>query len=100
MNRFDLKPYSSDKFTVVKYTDGTKALVVEMSELEFGFERLYRDSIDMGLAIKSERTGRVVHFVVYRSDTRNGEVYGWELYPMSGDHILTHSPYRVLVIND
>lgn len=46
------------------------------------FERIYPDACDVGLRIRSEKTGRSVTFAVYRQEIRDGDLCYWELRPI------------------
>jgi hypothetical protein len=101
-NLMPMNPVSSDIFSVSQ-NGREKVMVTEMSTLEGNggeLTRMYRDSIDLGIAIKSERTGKVVNFVVVGRDVVDGEIQGWHLRPLKGMFIDRDAGYRVLIIND
>lgn len=81
-NRFPLIEFSSKQFTV---TDGGKSLCAEASELfNRHLQPIYNDACDVGLAIKSERTGAVVVYVMSRPvfrDDIDHELTHWEYEP-------------------
>lgn len=81
--RLTLVEHSSRQFT---YTDADKTLVSEASDLDNRhLERIYDDACDVGFAVKSEKTGNVVTFVMsepfYRGEGEDRELAGWNYEP-------------------
>jgi hypothetical protein len=71
------------------FTDFAGSLIADMSTISLGgrragFERIYDDACDIGLAVRSHHTGAVVLFAVH-SERRNreGEIIGWDLVPVN-----------------
>jgi len=75
-------PLSSDCFT---NDDG--CLVAEASDLRgHQHQRLYDDACDVGLAIQSTRTNRIVTFFLSKTITNElNEVEGWVYLPIPQD---------------
>ncbi len=64
------------------------------------FGRLYDDACDVGFAVRSHLTGKLVAFYLDRED-RDGsgeDIYGWNFLPV--DLKLRDAGYRILIIND
>ena len=79
----NLTVFPSSRFT---YCADTKTLVAEASDLnDLHLQRLYDDACDVGLAIKSDRTGAVVIYVMsktlYHGNEDEREISGWEYVP-------------------
>lgn len=74
-------------------------LVAEASDLEgFALNRLYNDACDVGIAIRSHHTGRVLRFVLVRVVTdHEGDVLYWSFAPLHGSF---SNVRRVTVLND
>ncbi len=85
MGRFDWDP-------------SKRLLTAEASDLEsFQIERLFNDACDEGIAILSNKTGRVVYFVLTTVDRTpdSEDIAGWNFTSIG-----LVRPIRVLVIND
>lgn len=62
--------------------------------------RLYADAADVGIAIRSHHTGRVVRYYLVGEDkTPDGEVAGWHYKVVAADAAGVRTP-NVLIIND
>jgi hypothetical protein len=59
--------------------------------------RLYDDAADMGIAIKSERTGVIERFVLSDEEERGGELLAWRFVPVNPQKSRVSS---VIVFND
>lgn len=73
-------------------------MVCEASDLRgsFRLHRLYNDACDVGIAIRSKRTGNVERFVLAKVDESGGDVAGWNFVPVNPKCGVR----RVLIIND
>jgi hypothetical protein len=99
----DSQAYDSSKFTCSKDPDGTTTLVAEASDLRYNApHRIYDDACDVGIAIRSDRTGKLVRFYLSKIDVANEDVAGWWFDPISEDarRVPGSSSVRVLIIND
>ena len=81
--RLTLVEHSSRQFS---YSDKDKTLVSEASDLDNRhLERIYDDACDVGFAVKSEKTGAVVVYVmsspIYRGEGEDRELSGWNYEP-------------------
>ena len=81
--RLTLVEHSSRQFS---YSDKDKTFVSEASDLDNRhLERIYDDACDVGFAVKSEKTGNVVVFVMSGTfNTQTGdesELAGWNYEP-------------------
>lgn len=82
--------------------EGNKG-VVERSD--FGsrptFRQVFYDALDLGLSIRSPRTGQEIVFVVTGEDKdhRENEITGWRLESL-GPNGRPDGKYKLLVIND
>ena len=76
--------FSSSRFSFQK---DRRQLVAEISDLgNPRFQAIYSDACDVGIAVRSERTGRVVRFALSRSVCdAEGDVQCWELAPVDPD---------------
>ena len=89
--RLTLVEHSSRQFS---YSNKDKTLVSEASDLDNRhLERIYDDACDVGFAVKSEKTGNVVVFVMdspmYHGQGEDREISGWTYTPCS-DSIRKH----------
>lgn len=101
----DTFAYDGAMFSVSSHEDGTKVLVAEASTLGYhGPRRIYDDACDVGIAIRSHRTGRLVRFYLDSEDMdHSGEdVAGWRFRPIAEDVRRAPEASRtsVLIIND
>ena len=92
--RLTLVEHSSRQFTL---SDGGMTLVAEASDMDNRhLERIY-DACDVGFAVKSEKTGNVVVFVMSGTfNTQTGdenELAGWNYEPCS-DSVRKHPACR------
>ena len=83
--RLTLVEHSSRQFTM---SDDRRTLIAEASDLDNRhLERLYDDACDIGFAVKSEKTGNVVVFVmqspIYHGEGEDRELTGWQYVPTS-----------------
>lgn len=81
--KFNVIEFPSKMFTV----SGNK-LVAEASDMgNRHLQPLYDDACDVGFAVKSERTGKVVTFVMqspfYKGEGEDRELGGWHYVPTS-----------------
>jgi dipeptidyl aminopeptidase/acylaminoacyl peptidase len=81
--RLTLVEHSSRQFS---YSDKDKTVVSEASDLDNRhLERIYDDACDVGFAVKSEKTGAVVVFVmtspIYHGEGEDREISGWNYEP-------------------
>ena len=81
--RLNLTEVSSDKFTVGK---NKKTLFSEASDLgNVTHQPLYDDACDVGIAIRSVKTGILITFHLTENIFANGEVSGWKYEPLPSD---------------
>ena len=102
--KFDLQPKSA---AAVSWDTITKVGVVDASDLGMrpgeGFEQLFDDACDVGIALHNPQTGQVTTWYVTNSVVdRDGDIVFWTLLPMPYD--INHHPrlrgYRLNVYND
>jgi hypothetical protein len=100
--RLTLVEHSDKQFT---YSAKDKTLVSEASDLDNRhLERLYDDACDVGFAVKSEKTGNVVTFVL--SDVKlfpdDDGVCSWEyvVAPESIKQYPHYAGFKAVVFND
>lgn len=80
-----LAPYDLADFIA----PGCPSPMAEASTIQYrGAERLYDDACDVGIAVRSHRTGRVVHFYLRETDVRDDDTLGWhfEICPEDRRH--------------
>ncbi len=93
-------------FTITKEPSGRTTMVAEASDVGYRSPlRIYDDACDVGIAIRSRRTGRVVRFYLAHEDNdRSGEdIAGWWFKPIAEDARKLSVKDRqidVLIIND
>lgn len=95
--------YPSNLFTSSRDPNGTITLVAEASTLRYDLPRqIYDDACDVGIAIRSDRTGRIVRFYLTGEDTDGEDVAGWRFEPIAEDtrRVPGSGRTRVLIIND
>ena len=97
--------YPSNFFSCSTNADGTVVLVAEASDLRYNEPRqIYDDACDVGIAVRSEKTGRLVRFYLSKTDyTPDGEeIVGWYFEPIEEDkrRVANASRTKVLIIND
>ena len=82
--KLQVNAISSEYFT---WNWGERALVTEASCLGNydGFQRLFDDAADVGLAVKSSRTGKVERFYFNKRNELDGEITDWEYLPENPD---------------
>ena len=77
--------FDSGSFT---YTESDKTLVSEASDMgNRHLQRLYADACDVGFAVKSDKTGNVIIYVMsapfYHGEGEDRELAGWNYEPSS-----------------
>ena len=81
MAQLQVTQYNSDG---ISHSKAKTLLVTEASDIGFkGFEPLYDDACDVGIALVNPRSGNVTrwHLVETIVDRRENEVLGWMLHP-------------------
>jgi hypothetical protein len=83
--KFDLIKFPSENFT---YNRHSKCLVGEASDMgNRHLQLLYDNACDFGFAVRSEKTGKVVTFVMtspfYVGEGEDRELIGWHYVPTS-----------------
>ena len=65
------------------------------------FRQVYYDALDVGVTVRSPRTGRSIVFVVTGEDKdhRENEITGWRLESL-GPNGRPDGKYKLLIIND
>jgi hypothetical protein len=99
----DSYAYDSSIFTCSKNADGTVTLIAEASDLRYNKPRqIYDDAADVGIAIRSARTGKLIRFYLSDIDVSDEDVAGWHFAPIPEDmrRIPESRNVRVLIIND
>jgi len=107
-----LNPIPMERFTFIKAGDGcdpahkfmlgklaaTNLLVAEASDLGPGFriERLFNDACDEGIAIRSNRTAKVVRFTLSKIQRQDGDIVAWHFIPFDA----VAKPVNVTIFND
>ncbi len=77
--KLNLVEHSSNQFT---YVSEKKVFVADASDLDNRhLEQIYDDA--WGFAMKSEKTGKVITFVMEAPFHSNGELVGWQYVPTS-----------------
>jgi hypothetical protein len=102
--RLHLNPYPLSLFTITKSAAGKTQLVAEHSDFGLGFRLhcLYTDAIDVGLVVKSDKTGQEVAYYLNQTKENNGEVLSWHLLPTpeSARKVSGASNTEVIIFND
>ena len=91
-----LDPIPSDRFT---YIPEKRLMVAEASTIRLPFRRIYDDACDIGLAVRSARSGEVVTFVVSQEYRRDGDVTHWDVVPIP-EHRRRARKVRIRIWND
>lgn len=80
----DIPVLNSDRFLIYKEGKETH-MCAEASDFDGAFKphRLYNDACDIGIAIKSGRTGVVERFTLTRTETRDDELLAWCFAPVN-----------------
>jgi hypothetical protein len=89
-------PISMRHFT---WMPKSRSLVAEASSLpgRGRFHRLYADACDVGIAVRSHYTGRVVIYAVHSVERRKDSIpMWWDLRPLNG----TLTDVTVRIFND
>lgn len=70
------------------YNHLTNIMVVDISELPIGgFFPLYNDALDVGIRIRSHKTGRVyTYYLDEVAQTDDGDIVQWVLRPISEEN--------------
>ncbi len=97
--------YESSQFTASSHDDGTTVLVAEASDLRYrGWHQIYDDACDVGISIKSSRTGQIVTYYLNEEemDHSGEDVAGWRFKPIAEDvrRVPACANTSVLIIND
>ena len=100
--QLNVTQYNSD---TLSHNSKTMILLGEASDMQFtGFERLYDDSCDVGLALINPRSGNVTRWALATEvrDPRENELLGWMCVPC--DESIRKQPelagYSFNIIND
>jgi hypothetical protein len=99
MARLKMDSICTSHFT---YLTEERSFIAEASDLpgRGRFRRIYDDSCDLGLTLRSQRTGREVDFALFR-EVRDGsgeDIMHWELRPICVTSDL--KDLKVIVFND
>lgn len=81
MAQLDVTKYSSEG---ISHSARNTLLVTEASDIGLrGFEQLYDDACDVGIALMNPRNGNVTRWYLLETitDPHEGEVLGWILKP-------------------
>ena len=84
MALLQITPYNIKRFS---HHPGNKTLVVEASDLNWipgsmaGFEQLYDDACDIGIAVSNPRTNSTTYWYYVAEVTEQGELTAWILRP-------------------
>jgi hypothetical protein len=93
-----MNAYSSNLFDFIPKK---QKIYSEMSMLK-GFVQIYEDACDMGLKIRSEKTGDVSTWYIMDERRHDGDIVHWELLP--DEKTLRQSPrlrgWKLIVFND
>lgn len=88
MTILSVPTFPSDRFTPRRDHNGMSfvAEASELSRLDLPFKQLYDDAADVGLAVQSRKTGKVVRYALYET-TRDADqdVLCWVLLPIPED---------------
>jgi hypothetical protein len=79
--QLNVTEYSSE---TLSHSARNGLLIGEVSDIGLhGFERLYDDACDVGLALRNPRTGNVTRWALLEEvrDPRENELLGWMLVP-------------------
>ena len=102
MAQMDVTKYSSEG---ISHSVNKALLVTEASDSGLrGFEPLYDDACDVGIALINPRSGNVTRWYLLETitDPREGEVLGWMLKPTTES--IWKQPelkdYQLNIIND
>lgn len=73
-------PVKADRFT---WMPGERMFVAEISDIGGYFERVWDDSIDVGLTLQSRYPGRedIVFVIEHQECDREGDILYWDLKP-------------------
>lgn len=69
--------------------DGT-TFAAEASTLQnaFSIQRLFNDACDVGIAIRSKKTDKVVRFYLHHVERNQDEIKAWHFRPLDRDVVL------------
>jgi hypothetical protein len=88
--------YSSNRFT---WSPESRSLIAEVSDLNHPepFARVFDDALDVGFKVRSEKTGKVVLFILWQEHhNADSELTWWEFRP----HPRSTLDVTVTVFND
>lgn len=102
MAQMEVTKYSSEG---ISHSAQKALLVTEASDIRFnGFEPLYDDACDVGIALVNPRSGNVTRWYLLETitDPREGEVLGWMLKatPESIRKQPELADYQLNIVND
>lgn len=99
MSNLPVPTFSSSKFVWDKEYNKLTAEASCLSPASVPFcDRLYDDAMDVGFAIKSEKTGKVERFYLDHSEKdRDGDIQYWVCYPVNQQ---LDGRVQVLIFND
>ena len=93
--KLEINPLPLSRF---RWERSTKTLAAFASDLPgFRLERLYDDACDVGIAVRSERTGAEVRFCLEREEARDGDFLAWHFVP--ADRICPPAD-KLIIFND
>lgn len=95
--------FSSRHFSCSPNDDGTVTLVAEASTLGYHSpSRIYDDACDVGVAVRSDKTGKTIRYYLSDQDVCNEDVAGWRFEPIAEDarRIPGAARTKLLIIND
>lgn len=93
--------------SVFKYNKEDRVMLCEASSIGplrdgmWWLQRIYNDAADLGIAIKSSRTGNVERFYLHKvnksgGDMCGGDVYSWHFKPVKNGVPV----FEVIIFND
>lgn len=98
-----IKEYCSSLFSTSRMNGGV-GFVAEASTLGYsGPQRIYDDACDVGIAIRSVKTGTVVRYYLASEDALDADdTAGWRFLPIAEDErrVAACRGTTVLIIND
>lgn len=92
----------SSRFAVTKTIDGV-ILSADESDLQpIELQRIYPDACDVGITVRSTRTGKEMIFCLYPEPKRNidGDVLYNDFFPVINGLARLDAGYRVRIYND
>lgn len=99
MSQLPVQEFSTRAISV----SGAGSLVTEASDLGLrGFQPLYDDACDVGIALRSHRTGAVTRWHLAEEHVRDGDITHWTLRPTTES--VRQQPqiqhYKLTIYND